>query len=140
LLTAQTMVETPENHQLNQRCEQIRRKIREGPPVAIAGIAPATGPNGEDTLGLAVAAQTLTMVMTSNENTRIREREEDKGSKSLIRNLGPKQQSLFLRLATEHMKEEPEMSNFMKLVLSSLNESKRYFHPWMKVKDTFIQG
>jgi hypothetical protein len=57
------------------------------------------------------------MVMTSNENTRIREREEDKGSKSHIHNLGPKQQSLFLWLAMEHMKEAPEMSNFMKLVL-----------------------
>jgi hypothetical protein len=96
LLTAHTMAETPENHQHNQQCEQIRRKIRAGPPATTAGIAPATGPNGEAALGLAVVAQTLTMVMTSNKNTRIREREEDKGSKSLIHNVGPKQQSLFL--------------------------------------------
>jgi hypothetical protein len=63
-------------------------------------------------------------VMTANENTRIREREEDKGSKSLIRNLGPKQQSLFTRLATEHMREEPEMSPFMKLVLHEKSPAK----------------
>jgi hypothetical protein len=58
------------------------------------------------------------MVMTSNENTRIRERAEDKSRKSLIKNLGPKQQSLFLRLATDHMREPPVMSDCMADVLN----------------------
>jgi hypothetical protein len=64
------------------------------------------------------------MVMTSNENTRIREREEDKESKSLIQNLGQTQQSLITRLATEHMREPPEISTFMKLVLHEKSPAK----------------
>jgi hypothetical protein len=95
-----------------------RKSMPGAVPTIMTGMAnPMGGLNSKDTAGLAVAAQSLTMVMTSNENTRIREREEDKGSKSLIRNLGPTQPSLFTRLASEHMWEPPEMSAFMKLVL-----------------------
>jgi hypothetical protein len=55
--------------------------------------------------------------MTANEKTRIAEREEDKSSKSLIKNLGPQQQSLFSRMSTPHMAEAPEMSSFMKGII-----------------------
>jgi hypothetical protein len=127
LLTPITVQETPGNPQLNQRCEQVHTKVRRGAvPTIVTGMTNPMlgGPNSDDTAGLAVAAQSLTMVMTSNENIHIREREEDKGSKSLIRNLGPTQQSLFTRLVTEHMREPPEMSDFMKLVLHEKSPAK----------------
>jgi hypothetical protein len=118
LLTGVDLTDPPENVQFNSRCELIRAKIRkERPTRPGTGGTPTLGPSEADATSLAVAAQTLTTVMAANEKTRVEEREEDRSSKSLIRNLGPKQQGLFLRLATEHMAVEPEMSEFMKGVI-----------------------
>ena len=79
---------------------------------------------GIDTANLALAAQTLTMAMTTNETNRVRERAEDKSSKSLISNLGPRQQCLFERLATESMGDPPAMSAFMTRVLKEKSPAK----------------
>jgi hypothetical protein len=95
------LVDPPDNAQLNARCERIRAKIREAPfPPAPTGNprpagAPPGGMTGVDTAKLALAAQTLTMAMTTNETNMVQERDEDKSSKSLISNLGPRQQCLF---------------------------------------------
>jgi hypothetical protein len=62
--------------------------------------------------------------MTNSENNRVREREEDKSSKSLISNLGPRQQCLFERMATDSMGEEPHMSPFMIGVLKEKSPAK----------------
>jgi hypothetical protein len=121
LLNGIDLKELPENPRLNQRCEEIRARIRGGstPTTATTVPGPTTGAGltGVDAASLAVSAQALTMAMTRNEQTRLEEREEDRGSKSLFRNLGPKQQNLFLRLATEHMTLEPDMSDFMQGVI-----------------------
>ena len=79
---------------------------------------------GVDTANLALAAQTLTMAMTTNETNRVRERDEDKSSKSLISNLGPRQQCLFEPLATESMGDIPAMSAFMVKVLKEKSPAK----------------
>jgi hypothetical protein len=51
--------------------------------------------------------------MQTTEDTRIKERAEDKDAKSLIRNLSPRQQTLFTRLCTTHMQTAPVMPEFM---------------------------
>jgi hypothetical protein len=107
------LVNPPDNGQLNTGCERIHAKIREArlPPAAAGNPRPAGAPpggmTGVDTANLALAAQTLTMAMTTNETNRVGERDEDKSSKSLISNLGPRQQCLFERLATESMGDPP---------------------------------
>jgi hypothetical protein len=54
------------------------------------------------------------MAMTTSETNQVQERAEDKKGKSLISNLGPSQNCLFERLATESMGEDPCMANFRK--------------------------
>ena len=83
-----------------------------GNPNRPAGAPPGVM-TGVDTANLALAAQTLMMAMTTNETNQVRERDEDKSSKSLISNLGPRQQCLFERLATESMGDPPAMTAFM---------------------------
>jgi hypothetical protein len=125
-----SLVDPPDNAQLNIRCERIRPRIREAPlPPAPTGNprpagAPSGGMTGVDTANLALAAQTLTMAMTTNEMNRVQERDEDKSSKSLISNLGPRQQCLFERLATESMGDPPAMSAFMVNILKEKSPAK----------------
>ena len=64
------------------------------------------------------------MAMTTNETNRVRERNEDKSSKSLISNLGPRQQCLFERLATDSMRNPPAMTAFMVNVLKEKSPAK----------------
>jgi hypothetical protein len=130
-LTPVPLVDPPDNAQLNARCEQIRAKIREAPlpPLPTGNTAmpagtPPAGMTGVDTANLALAAQTLTTAMTTNETNRVRERNEDKSSKSLISNLGPRQQCLFERLATDSMGDPPAMSAFMVNVLKEKSPAK----------------
>jgi hypothetical protein len=120
----------PDNAQLNARCERIRARIREAPlPPAPTGNprpsgAPPGGMTGVDTANIALAAQTLTIAMTTNESNRVRERDEDRSSKSLISNLGPRQQCLFERLTAESMGDPPAMSAFMVNVLKEKSPAK----------------
>jgi hypothetical protein len=79
---------------------------------------------GVETAKLALAAQTLTMAVTTNETNRVRERDEDKSSKSLISNLGPRQQCLFERLATDSMGDPPALSAFLVNVLREKSPAK----------------
>jgi hypothetical protein len=129
-LTHVPLLDPPENAQLNAKCEQTRAKIRDVPlPPAPEGRPRPTGnpPGGmtnSDTATLALAAQSLTIAMTNSENNRVREREEDKSSKSLISNLGPRQQCLFERMATDSMGEEPHMSPFMIGILKEKSPAK----------------
>ena len=62
--------------------------------------------------------QSLMLSMQHRESTRILERAEDKSAESLIRNLSPKQQGLFLKLCTSHMHKKPIMSLFLTLCLA----------------------
>jgi hypothetical protein len=57
------------------------------------------------------------MAMSANERVRRRERREDKEDKSLIKALGPDQQSLFSALATDDLRDPPEVGDFMKGIL-----------------------
>jgi hypothetical protein len=79
---------------------------------------------GDDTANLPLTAQSLTMAMTTNKTNRVRERDEDKSSKSLVSNLGPRQQCLFERLATESMEDLPAMSAFMVNILKEKSPGK----------------
>jgi hypothetical protein len=45
--------------------------------------------------------------MTSHEATRVKERLEDKSKETLIRNLGPRQQGVFLKVCTDNMRTPP---------------------------------
>ena len=66
-----------------------------------------------DTANLALAAQSLMMAMMANKKSRVRERDKDESSKSLISNLGPRQQRLLEHLATESMGDPPDMTTIM---------------------------
>ena len=116
-----TLDDPPESPQLNHLCERVRLKLK-GPPPPGGGEAVVGGVG--DTQNLAVATQAMVLVLQANENNRKREREEDQQNKSLIRNLGPKQQSLFTRLATKSLRDPPRMTAFMKSVLSEKSPHK----------------
>ena len=110
LLTAVTLSDMAESPHLNHQCELILDKIRKD--------TPQTGSTLDSAGGLAVATQSLMLSMQQRESTRLLERAEDKSAKSLIRNLSPKQQGLFLRLCTSHMHKPPTMSPFLTLCLA----------------------
>ena len=110
LLTSVTLSDMAESPHLNHQCELILDKIRKDTPQTGSTLDPAGG--------LAVATQSLMLSMQQRESTRLLERAEDKSAKSLIRNLSPKQQGLFLRLCTSHMHKPPTMSPFLTLCLA----------------------
>ena len=110
LLTGVTLSDMAESPHLNHQCELILDKIRKDTPTTGSTLDPAGG--------LAVATQSLMLSMQQRESTRLLERAEDKSAKSLIRNLSPKQQGLFLRLCTSHMHKPPTMSPFLTLCLA----------------------
>ena len=107
LLTAVTLTDMPESPHLNHQCELIVNKIRK------IGTPAQAGTSLDSASGLAVATHSLMLSMQQTETTRLKERAEDKTAKSLIRSLTAKQQALFTRLCTTHMKKDPVMPEFL---------------------------
>ena len=106
LLTPVTLTDMPESPHLNHQCELIAKKIR-------TPVTPQAGTSLDAASGLAVATHSLMLSMQKSETTRLQERADDKKAKSLIRNLTSKQQALFTRLCTDHMKRAPVMPEFL---------------------------
>jgi hypothetical protein len=111
LLTQVTLSDMPDSPHLNHQCELILKKIREQKTTP-------TGTSLDSASGLAVATHSLMLSMQKTETTRLQERAEDKSAKSLIRNLSPRQQELFVRLCTTHMQDTPVVPPFLKLCLA----------------------
>jgi hypothetical protein len=110
LLSQVGLEEMPESPHLNHQCELVMGKIRKA--------TSSTSTSSNATEGLAVATQSFMLAMNQNEATRIQERAEDKKEKSLIRNMSPRQQSIFPKLCTTHMRTEPVVPAFLKLCLA----------------------
>lgn len=111
LLSPVTLTDMPESPHLNHQCELIVKKIGNN-------ITTPAGNSPNVNSGLAVATHSLILSMQSAENTRLLERAEDKSAKSLIRNLSPRQQSLFTKLCTRHMQSAPVMPAFLTACLA----------------------
>jgi hypothetical protein len=88
-------------------------------------VNPTAGTPLDPAMGVAVATQNLMLSMQQSEQqrevVRLQERAEDKSAKSLIRNLSPRQQGLFLKLCTNHMQKEPVMPAFITSCLAERN-------------------
>jgi hypothetical protein len=118
LITSIHLTDIPESPQLNHQCELLRQKVRGGGTTLTPGgtIGVPTARTSE-VAALTGAAQSLMMAMSANERVRKRERREDKEDKSLIKALGPDQQKLFSALATDDLRDPPEVGDFMKGIL-----------------------
>ncbi len=82
---------------------------------------PKAGTSLDSASGLAVAAHSLMLSMQQTETTRLRERAEDKSAKSLMRNVSPRQQSLFTKLCTSDMRSVAVMPPFLASCLAEKN-------------------
>jgi hypothetical protein len=109
LLSQVTLDEMPESPHLNHQCELVMNKIRK---------SSTTNSPTDAASGLAVATTSLMLTMTSHEATRVKERLEDKSKETLIRNLGPRQQGVFLKVCTDNMRTPPKMPEFLKMALA----------------------
>jgi hypothetical protein len=118
VFTAMRLADIPESPQLNHQCKLLHQKVRGGGTAPMMGgtIGVETAHTSE-VAALTGAAQSLMMAMSANERVRRRERREDKEDKSLIKALGPDQQRLFSALATDDLRDPPEVGDFMKGIL-----------------------
>ena len=106
LLSPVTLGDMEESPHVNHQCELILNKIR-------TPVKPQAGTSLDSASGLAVATHSLMLSMQKTETTRLQERAEDKSAKSLIRNLSPRQQTLFTKLCTNDMRQLAVMPPFM---------------------------
>jgi hypothetical protein len=110
LLNSATLLDVAESPHLNHRCKLIAQKIR-------SPVTTTSGGSG-DAGSAALATQSSMLSVQKNKETRKADRAEDESAKSLVRNLSPRQQTLFTKLCTTHVHKEPVMPEFVKACLA----------------------